>query len=64
MIKYLKPFGTFLFFSVVSFVGAIFMFFFVKETKGLNDKEKKALYQPVNSNVEKESPGAVEVSEI
>ena len=47
MIKYLKPEGTFLFFAVVSILGGFFMMAFVKETKGLTDKEKKCLYKQV-----------------
>jgi len=36
--------GTFWLFSLCTFVGAIFVFVYVKETKGLTDKEKKSLY--------------------
>ena len=38
------PENVVFFFSFISFLGAIFMFFFIRETKGLSDKEKKALY--------------------
>ena len=36
--------GTFWLFGVLTAIGAIFVFFFVKETRGLSDKEKKSLY--------------------
>ena len=29
-------------------LGGVFISFFVKETRGLTDKEKKNLYRPVN----------------
>jgi hypothetical protein len=65
MMYYLKPFGTFLFFATVTFVGGIFMVIFVKETKGLNDKEKKSLYQKhVNIPVEMETLNPIEVIEL
>ena len=35
------PHGTFFFFGSMSFVGGLFIYFFVKETKGLNDWQKK-----------------------
>ena len=46
MFEYLGPDGTFLYFSIVSTLGLIFMFFFLKETHGLTDKQKKELYMP------------------
>lgn len=46
MFKYLRPEGTFAIFSLCSFCGWIFMFFHVKETNGLSDRQKKELYVP------------------
>ena len=40
----LGPTGGFAIFATVSLIGAIFIFIFVKETKGLTDKQKKELY--------------------
>lgn len=36
----------FFFLGGVTFLGAVFIFFFVKETQGLSDKQKKLLYTP------------------
>ena len=33
--------GIFYFFGVMAFLGGVFIHFFVKETKGLNDLQKK-----------------------
>ena len=44
MIEYMKPEGTFLFYSIITFFGIFFFVFVVKETRGLSDKEKKLLY--------------------
>lgn len=41
------PEGMFFFLGGVTFIGAIFIKIFVKETRGLDDKEKKLLYTPV-----------------
>jgi hypothetical protein len=46
LIEYLGASGTFLFFSGMNFIGFIFVFFFVKDTTGLSDKQKKELYMP------------------
>lgn len=40
----LHPWGTFWMFGIFSLIAAIWMYLFVKETKGLNDKQKKELY--------------------
>lgn len=40
------PTGMFFFLSFITFIGAVFIQVFVKETKGLTDKEKKLLYTP------------------
>ena len=44
--KTFGPAGMFFFLGGVTFIGAVFIFFFVKETSGLSDKEKKQLYTP------------------
>jgi hypothetical protein len=46
MVKWWKAEGTFLFLSLITFVGSTFFIFIVKETSGLTDKEKKQLYWP------------------
>ena len=43
--------GTFWFFSAVSLLGFFFMIFFVKESQGLTDIEKKALYTPLSLKI-------------
>ena len=40
------PNGVFFMFSGFSLLGAVFMFVYIKETKGLTDKQKKDLYKP------------------
>ena len=40
------PTGMFFFLSGITFIGAAFILLYVKETKGLTDKEKKELYCP------------------
>ncbi len=35
-------------YAAVSFLGFLFMYFFVKESKGLTDLKKKQLYLPIN----------------
>ena len=44
--QFFGPSGMFFFLGGVTFFGALFIFFFVKETKGLDDKTKKLLYTP------------------
>jgi hypothetical protein len=39
--------GAFLLFGVFSAIAVVFVYFFVKESKHLSDKEKKALYSPI-----------------
>eukprot|EP00347_Sterkiella_histriomuscorum_P017146 403350492 len=46
----LRPCGVFWLFAVISVFGAIFCFIFIKETRGLNDKDKKMLYSPVREH--------------
>ena len=44
-----SPFGSqgvFFMFGIFSAIGAIFEYFFVAETKGLSEKDKKSLYIP------------------
>jgi hypothetical protein len=38
--------GVFFIFGVCTFFATFFVMFFMKETKGLTDKEKKTLYAP------------------
>ena len=38
--------GVFFMFGIFSFFATIFTYKFIKETKHLNDKEKKCLYAP------------------
>lgn len=38
--------NVFFLFAALSFCGTIYGYFFIKETKGLTDKEKKRLYYP------------------
>lgn len=49
MLEYFKPEGTFLFYGIVSFLGIFWFIYVIKETKGLTDKQKKALYFPKKS---------------
>ena len=42
----MNPWGTFWMFGIVSLIAAGWMHVYVKETKYLNDKEKKTLYVP------------------
>jgi MFS family permease len=44
----LKPQGVFWIFAGISIFGSLFCFIFVRETKGLNDKDKKMLYSPTH----------------
>ena len=46
MLKYLRPDGTFLFYTIISFAGFLFMVIYLKETNGLSDKQKKEIYMP------------------
>lgn len=46
----LKPQGVFWLFSGISVLGSIFCFIFIKETRGLNDKDKKMLYSPITEH--------------
>ena len=41
--------GTVWYFSALNFLGLLFFLFFVKETKGLTDLEKKTLYSPTST---------------
>lgn len=42
----LRPEGTFLFYSLLNFFVFSFFFIYLKETKGLTDRQKKQLYMP------------------
>jgi len=41
--------GTFFLFGLLCFLGLIYIGVFLKETKGKTDREKKALFSPVNT---------------
>ena len=53
MESFLRPQGVFWIFGICSIGGAIFNYKYVKETNGLNDKEKKLLYTPSMSEIRK-----------
>ena len=44
--SYLQVPGTFWVFGFINFLGFLFCSIFIKETKGLTDKQKKLLYSP------------------
>lgn len=44
MITWLRPEGFFLFYATTSFLGFIFVYFWIGETKHLSEKDKKKLY--------------------
>jgi hypothetical protein len=50
MASSLNVYGVFWMFAGFAFTGGLFCFFFIKETKGLNDIEKKELYYPTEVN--------------
>lgn len=50
---FLQPWGTFWMFGIVSIIAAGWMHIYVKETKYLNDKEKKTLYVPRHLAIKK-----------
>ena len=55
--------GSFFYFGIICIIGGIFSIIFVKETRGLNDIEKKNLYSPVyaESKPEKKEKKDLEV---
>ena len=55
--------GSFFYFGIICIIGGIFSIIFVKETRGLNDIEKKNLYSPVcaESKPEKKEKKELEV---
>ena len=44
--------GVFFMFTIFGIISAVFVFFFLKETKGLTDQEKRNLYAPKSINPE------------
>lgn len=48
LVDKLKPEGTFLMFSLITFTGVVTFYKVLKETVGLTDKQKKQLYLPQN----------------
>ena len=55
------PTGMFFLLGGVTFLGAIFIHVYVKETKGLTDKEKKELYTPDELKDSKKEGGDIEM---
>ena len=47
----LNVYGSIWYFAGLTFLGMLFMIFFVRETKGLTDLEKKTLYSPKNVHI-------------
>lgn len=45
----LQPYGAFWLYGGLASLGAVFLFTFMRETRGLIDKEKKQLYCPQDS---------------
>lgn len=45
MLKYMKAWGMFLYYAIMTTIGFFFMKFVIKETAGLTDKEKMVLYK-------------------
>ena len=46
----LQIYGSIWYFGVLTLIGFFFCLFFVKETRGLTDLEKKTLYSPKSSD--------------
>ena len=42
----MQPLGVFLMFGVFSVIGFIFIYFYVPETKGLSEQEKREIFMP------------------
>ena len=53
----LQPQGVFFLFAGFSFIAIFYVYFFMDESKGLSDREKKALYIPGASYGRKLKPG-------
>jgi len=47
----LQAHGTFLLFGAINLAGFFFYLFFVKETRGLSDKQKKSLYNTSQQDI-------------
>ena len=56
----LKVYGSIWYFSAFTFVGFLFCLFYVRETRGLDDLEKKMVYSP-KSVGEKDEPSIIEL---
>ena len=50
----LEVHGSVWYFAVICFLGFLFCLFFVRETRGLTDLQKKTLYSPKNLDIEGE----------
>ena len=42
-----SPFGLFLGFGVITIIGFFYVLFFLRDTSGLSDKQKKSLYTSI-----------------
>ena len=51
----LHPYGVFWLYAGITWCGALFFGLFMKETRGLTDRQKKELYRPKEIVWEKES---------
>ena len=49
MIAGMGSHGLFYFYGGMTFLGGLFVHFFVKETRGLNEMQKKQLYKPIKA---------------
>ena len=59
--KTFGPQGMFFFLGGVTLVGSFFIFFVIKETQGLEDRQKKLLYTPKEYIPEDEIIGEIEL---
>jgi len=49
--QYIGPSGVFFMFSGFGMIGILFVWVYIKETRGLSDKEKKAIYKPKDREI-------------
>ena len=61
--EFLKPQGTFWLFGFISLIATVWFYLVVKETKHLNDKEKKTLYVPSKLRYSKIEGQETEISD-
>ena len=58
------PEGMFFLLGGITLLGAVFVAIYIKETKGLSDKEKKSLYTPQDMLDEDAKEAAIEMGSI